>query len=249
MTHYMQMLATGAILTLAGCATTVEIPTEQSLQEAFGEIRNSSLTIHLRGGAMLDADSAMAEVDSVTVWKAGDASTFPLWAVDMVSTRSTGTGILQGLGLGFLTGAAFGALAGFADGDDPPSTGWDFFRFTAGEKAAILGGGLGITIGVAGAIVGGIAGQHTYYELPRTLGLETDLSEPRVTGIVRGGESADDTTIVTITVPRLESQDRISIRFCWNGRLEWLPKSRIETREVPAGISISMPMALRRTLD
>ena len=243
-THYFQIIAAAIALTLSGCATTIEIPAEQSLDEAFGEIKNSSSTVYLRGGATMDADSAIAEGDSLTVWEDGDPVTFPLREVYKVSTRSTGAGILQGLGIGFLTGAGIGALTGFSEGDDPPAIGWHF-SFTAEEKAVLLGGGLGIIMGVAGAIAGGIIGQHTDYELHRAHGLETDPPEPGATGIVRGGESGDDTSIVTITVPRLESEDEVSIVFYWNGKLEWLPKARITMEEVPEGVKISMPQSLR----
>lgn len=247
---FAEMLVAFAALTLGGCATTIEIPAGQSLEAAFSELRETSSAIHLRSGATLDADSAMTTGDSITVWQDGNALTFPLQAVSMVSTRSTGAGIAQGLGIGFLVGAGFGVLAGFSEGDDPPSTaGWDLFQFTAGEKALLLGGGLGVIMGVAGAITGGIIGQRTYYELPQTGVPDAAPSDPELTGIAPGDESADDASPVTITVPKLESQDRISIRFYWNGRLQWLPKSGVTMREVPDGVAISMPLALRRTLN
>jgi len=67
-------------------------------------------------------------------------------ALNSVSTlevrrrRSRGAGALQGAGLVGAIGALGGALMGYASGDDPD--GW--FALTAGEKAVISGGILGI---------------------------------------------------------------------------------------------------------
>jgi hypothetical protein len=57
---------------------------------------------------------------------------------------------LKGLAGGFLTGFGLGALFGFASGDDSEG----FIRFTAGEKAMMLGIFLGIIGGIGGAVVG-----------------------------------------------------------------------------------------------
>jgi len=56
----------------------------------------------------------------------------------------------SGLGVGLAIGAGSGALIGLAAGDD--RAGW--FRFTAGEKATVLG----IAFGVIGGVLGGIGG-------------------------------------------------------------------------------------------
>lgn len=58
----------------------------------------------------------------------------------------------QGIGVGALIGVSAGAFMGYASGDD---RGW--CCFTAGAKAAITGGGLG----VLGAVVGGVVGSVT----------------------------------------------------------------------------------------
>lgn len=58
-------------------------------------------------------------------------------------------GFLTGLGVGALSGA----VLGYASGDDH---GDGFLNFTAGEKAAILGGGLGIVGSAIGALAGAL---------------------------------------------------------------------------------------------
>ena len=58
--------------------------------------------------------------------------------------------VLKGLSLGTLTGGIAGAGLGLLSGDDKGG----FISFTAGQKAVILGAGLGLI----GAIVGGISG-------------------------------------------------------------------------------------------
>jgi hypothetical protein len=60
----------------------------------------------------------------------------------------------SGLGVGLVIGAGGGALIGLASGDD--RTGW--FRFTAGEKATVLGIALGVIGGTLGGIEGALAG-------------------------------------------------------------------------------------------
>lgn len=57
----------------------------------------------------------------------------------------------KGFLFGTLTGFALGGLIGLISGDDPPE---DWFAFTAGEKAILLG----VPFGVIGAILGGEIG-------------------------------------------------------------------------------------------
>jgi hypothetical protein len=61
---------------------------------------------------------------------------------------------LRGAGIGLLAGVASGALIGVASGDDEPS----FVYFTAGQKAAIYGIGLGVVGALGGAVVGASRG-------------------------------------------------------------------------------------------
>jgi len=64
--------------------------------------------------------------------------------------RSSGAGLVRGAGRGLLIGGGIGAVTGFASGDDTGS----FFVFTAEDKAMILG----VLLGGAGAVVGGLVG-------------------------------------------------------------------------------------------
>jgi hypothetical protein len=73
-----------------------------------------------------------------------------------------GRGALDGALIGGLTGIAFGAVLGFAEGDDQCGD-ICILRFSAEDKAALLGGMLGIVGGGAGAIVGAIAGSRDVY--------------------------------------------------------------------------------------
>lgn len=75
-------------------------------------------------------------------------------------------GALEGAGVGTLAGAAAGAVAGFAEGDDPPcgDEEWFCLRFSAGDKAMILGvagAGSGAMIGL---LVGAAIGSTDHYE-------------------------------------------------------------------------------------
>ena len=58
--------------------------------------------------------------------------------------------VLSGLGYGFLTGVLVGALIGFSAGDDSGG----IVSFTAGEKAMLGGGALGLVGGLVGLLVG-----------------------------------------------------------------------------------------------
>ncbi|MGQ0702045.1 MAG: hypothetical protein ACT4PM_02800 [Gemmatimonadales bacterium] len=60
----------------------------------------------------------------------------------------------RGLAYGGLAGAAVGIGLGIMLGDDPPGT---WLRFTAGEKALLLGGGLGATGGFIGLVIGALS--------------------------------------------------------------------------------------------
>lgn len=66
--------------------------------------------------------------------------------------------VLKGMRLGTLIGAGAGVLIGLASGDDPPCSSNDLlcFRFSAGDKAAILAtalGGIGFVIGTTAGII------------------------------------------------------------------------------------------------
>jgi len=74
-----------------------------------------------------------SSIDSV--WAEGHSNTF------------------KGMGTGFLIGAGTGAVIGFAGGNDRPG----FMSFSAGEKAAIVGLGLGGTGLIIGTVVGALS--------------------------------------------------------------------------------------------
>jgi hypothetical protein len=78
--------------------------------------------------------------------------TMPLHSItqlEVARIRPRGAGALRGAGFGFLVGAMGGAAIGLASGDSR-----GFMAFSATEKARILGVGLG----GAGALVGGVLG-------------------------------------------------------------------------------------------
>lgn len=60
--------------------------------------------------------------------------------------------VLKGLGVGMLIGAGSGVIIGLASGDDEGT----FFAFSAEEKAAMAGIGLGLVGGAVGLVVGAI---------------------------------------------------------------------------------------------
>jgi hypothetical protein len=75
----------------------------------------------------------------------------PFSALERLEIRQAGKSLKWlGAGIGFVVGAATGALLGWASGDDKSG----FFRWTAGEKAAMAAWALGVVGGVVGAIVG-----------------------------------------------------------------------------------------------
>jgi hypothetical protein len=78
------------------------------------------------------------------------------------------TKIRKSAGVGFLIGAGSGVLIGLASGDDEP--GW--FSFTAEEKAAMIGVGLGLTGGVVGLVIG-LVNRHDVWSsaLPENVAL------------------------------------------------------------------------------
>jgi hypothetical protein len=64
--------------------------------------------------------------------------------------RPRAKGVGRGLGIGLMVGVASGALIGVASGDDEGG----FINFSAGDKAAICGIGLGVVGALGGAVVG-----------------------------------------------------------------------------------------------
>ncbi len=81
--------------------------------------------------------------------------------VSRITTKNTGRGALEGLGLGLLGGIAFGAVIGFASGDD--ANDGDFFELSASEKAILLGVVFGTLGGVVGIPIGAANGSREVY--------------------------------------------------------------------------------------
>ena len=78
--------------------------------------------------------------------------------IDITATKSIRimkkSKIFQGIGYGLLTGGGSGALIGLLSGNDSPG----LFSMTAGQKALLLGLGLGILGAPIGGIWGAVAG-------------------------------------------------------------------------------------------
>jgi hypothetical protein len=77
------------------------------------------------------------------------AQVVPYFNMEQVVIKKEGK-FLSGLGTGFLGGGLLGAVIGLASGNDESG----FLRFTAGQKALLLG----LTFGVGGGLIGGAIG-------------------------------------------------------------------------------------------
>src|SRR5262249_47722536 len=101
----------------------------RTLEGTFASLSPDSLVIGTANGEQVIANAEPSEI-SVSV---GQRSR---WA--------------QGYVCGLAVGGIGGAALGFASGDDPPG----FFSFTAGQKAVIMGVGLGVIGSLAGTLIG-----------------------------------------------------------------------------------------------
>jgi len=139
------------ICCLSGAPYTADAQQERQTVQEGDRIRVSALTVQGEFTVARSSGDTLVIHDSGNV---GETIILPLdliTSLDVRRARSTGSGVMRGAGIGLLVGAAGGSLIGVVSGDDPP-TGW--IRFSAGEKAVMAG----VTLGVAGFIVGGIAG-------------------------------------------------------------------------------------------
>jgi hypothetical protein len=149
------MLRATLVVLLAACTHTHPIDTLP------GEVLDRAVTVRTTSGTSLRARAVGGQ------WVAEDGTTIDGRDVAEVETVSHGRGLLEGMGLGLLAGVA-AAGAGFLSGDDPtcePGT-WVCFRWTAGEKALILGVGVGVPGAVVGGLVGLIIGSRDRYVAP-----------------------------------------------------------------------------------
>jgi hypothetical protein len=82
--------------------------------------------------------------------------------------RSRGAGFGRGFLIGLGTGIVSGGLTGLALGSDRPRPGaWLDIRFSAKEKAAILGTICGLAGSVLGGVIGAVAPGERWVEVPQ----------------------------------------------------------------------------------
>jgi len=104
------------------------------------------------------------EGDTLVLRKAMGVDTLrvPLSSIGSLAvrrSRTSGRGAARGAGIGFLIGGGTGALIGLMSGDDPPG----FMSFSAGEKAVVLGGALGL-LGTLIGVIGGASNPGQRWE-------------------------------------------------------------------------------------
>lgn len=192
----MSLLATCTAVILSACSTTVNVPSDTSLQNVLLAARKSSSVVSLRNGTAIEADSIILDADAVIAWHNEAAVKIRIDSLARISTRSTGRGVGDGLKYGFLGGAGVGILWG-ATNDNAPSS------WSAGSSALFGGMALGVIGGLTGALVGGLAGSWTEYDL-------TDSTFAGAGPVAPG---------VTIVVPAIELEDEERIAFVWRGRI------------------------------
>ncbi len=122
---------------------------------AAKERTGSNVEIRLASGRVVRGELLIVGQDGFEILDpaAGRKEFIPLDKVSSVRVARKSSAIPAG-GAGFLAGAAFGGLMGLASGNDDPG----FLSFTAGQKALILGVGLGAVGGLIGLVGGAFAG-------------------------------------------------------------------------------------------
>lgn len=222
MRHRMRLLAALTAVILWGCASTVRVPGEQSLYYALADGRNSPSVITHRTRGTFEADSAACHADSIALWLDGTVvAEFPLDSVAIIFVRHNG--VATGLEVGFLMGAGTGAvyvLGSVGSGGNP-------------GLGLLVGGAFGVIGGLTGALLGGLAGSWTEYDLTDNRFSYADTLEPQV----------------TILAPALEYEDEELVTFVWKGKVVWLRKERLTFGKAPQGILITMPTSVRAKLE
>jgi hypothetical protein len=173
--------------------------------------------------------------DSVVISKAESRIAIPISMVRTVQHSNRGKGLLHG----FIAGGAIGAvLFGVAGGeDDPPvepSLGSWLFTHRSNSEAmghipdwavgliggAMLGAGIGVTVGAADRIdfTSHTANAYGWTGMPD-----------------ESGEASDS---VWLQIPRDHVETDSSFTFTWNGRDRTLPKSGLRIRRSPEWIRV-----------
>jgi hypothetical protein len=97
----------------------------------------------------------------------------------------------------------------------------------------LVSGAFGVIGGLTGALLGGLAGSWTDYDLSDNKFSYADTLEPQV----------------TILVPALDYEDEELVTFAWKGKVVWLRKERLTFGKAPQGIFITMPPSVRAKLE
>lgn len=169
-------------LLITGCTHTCKYST---LGELNSKIKDKEAIIVLKDEQELIGKDIKISPDS-TFWIDQDTENNKSMITSDISsiiTKNRGQGAIEGLGLGILCGGVIGAAIGYGSGDDPYQ--WDQpIRFTAEDKALILGVGLGGIAGLLGMLSGAAAGSNDkfiinkQYEKIKPISLE--LSAPLI---------------------------------------------------------------------
>jgi len=119
-----------------------------------GERRGATLVVQKKDGAQEKGELIAVKQNSILLLGYSSRADVSIDVPDIKTIRIEGKSrVWTGLGYGFLIGGGVGAGIGLLSGND--TSGW--FRFTAGGKAVLLG----IMFGVAGGIIGLVAGGLT----------------------------------------------------------------------------------------
>jgi hypothetical protein len=119
-----------------------------------GERRGAMLVVQKKDGTQVEGELIAVKQNSILLLGSSSGTDVSIDVPDIKTIKIIKKSrALSGLGIGILIGGGVGACLGFALGDDPPH----IVSFTAGQKALVLGGALG----VAGGLIGLIAGSST----------------------------------------------------------------------------------------
>jgi hypothetical protein len=122
----------------------------------------SEVIVKKKDGATIKAELLTVKNNEIILMDSFDMTGITLRADEIQKiTITKKSSVFKGIGLGLVIGGGSGALLGFASGDD--DSGW--FRWSAGEKAAMAGLGLGAIGLLTGGILGAIKGIDESVEL------------------------------------------------------------------------------------